>query len=253
MKPLGMLLLVILFPAAALGQQLQGDADTDREIRRQSERYFNAIERHNVKTLDRLLLDNCVICYAWGPGDAKAVFLKGLSKPLPVAKPAADGKRPADAKPPQPGYTLADVSLRRSGNTAILAAVMTRAGINEPGLINTHRRTLVWVRQQGRWRLLQDQWSLVGDALFAQYWSIFFHGNDQNFKREPNSLLVQAVKGRRPGKGRSMPAWGRGETRSTSPSKAGRSQASTAPRGRGCRPARGHQAKSADHAHSAIS
>jgi SAM-dependent methyltransferase len=127
-------------------------------------------------------------------------LLKALSQPLPVAKQAATAKPVAEAKPAERGYTLSDVNLRLAGDTAIWAAVITVKGINEPGLINTTRRTLVWVRQQGRWRLLQDQCSLVGDPLFAQYWSIFFHGNDQNFKREPNSLLVKAVKGRQPGR-----------------------------------------------------
>jgi ketosteroid isomerase-like protein len=200
MKLLGLAFLMFVLPAAASAQQSPGNADIDREIRRQSERYFDAVERRDVKSLDRLLLDNCVICYAWGPGDTKAALRKELSKPLPVAKQAAAAKPVADAKPAQRGYTLSDVNLRHAGDTAILAAVMTRKGLNEPGLINTHRRTLVWVRQQGHWRLLQDQWSLVGDGLFAQYWSIYFRGNDQNFKREPNSLLVKAVKGRQPGK-----------------------------------------------------
>ncbi len=90
--------------------------------------------------------------------------------------------------------------MRRAGDTAILTAVLTVKRVDSPGVINTNRRTLVWVRRHGRWRLMNDQWSLAGDAWQSEYWSDFFHGKNQNFKRDPNSLLVKAVKGRRPGK-----------------------------------------------------
>ena len=60
MKPLSIALLVIVLQVTASGQQgqhLPGDPNTEREIRRQSERYFDALERRDVKSLDLLLLD----------------------------------------------------------------------------------------------------------------------------------------------------------------------------------------------------
>ena len=182
-----MILLVMVLRTTAAGQQLPGDAKTDREIRTQSEHYFDAIDRHDVKALDALLLDNCMICYPRGVTETKAALLKALHTPL------------AD-KPVQPAHTLSEMKVRRVGDTAILAVTLTATRVDEPGVIDNHRRTLVWIRQDGRWRLMNDQWSLVGDARLAEYWSVYFHGKNQNFKRKPNSLLVQAVKGRRPGK-----------------------------------------------------
>jgi SAM-dependent methyltransferase len=188
MRPFAAILLLIVFQAAAFGQQLSGDAKTDREVRQQSERYFDAIERHDAKTLDRLLLKNCLVFYPRGVSDTKETFLKALDKPLPADKPV------------QRGYALSEVKVRRVGDTAILTAILTAKRVDSPGVVNNNRRALVWVRQDGRWRLLHDQWSLVGDAYQAEYWSNYFHGKDQNFKREPNSLLTKAVKGRQPGK-----------------------------------------------------
>ena len=187
MRLLCMILLVMVLRTTAAGQQLPGDAKTDREIRTQSEHYFDAIDRHDVKALDALLLDNCMICYPRGVTETKAALLKALHTPL------------AD-KPVQPAHTLSEMKVRRVGDTAILAVTLTATRVDEPGVIDNHRRTLVWIRQDGRWRLMNDQWSLVGDARLAEYWSVYFHGKNQNFKRKPNSLLVQAVKGRRPGK-----------------------------------------------------
>ena len=90
--------------------------------------------------------------------------------------------------------------MRRVGDTAILTVILTATRVDDPGVINNNRRTLTWARQDGRWRLMHDQWSLVGDAGEAEYWSDYFHGKNQNFNRNPNSLLTQAVEGRRPGK-----------------------------------------------------
>ena len=140
-----------------------------------------------MKTLDNLLLDNCMIYYPRGVIDTKAKFLDALRKPVPTGKPV------------QPAQTLSDMKVRRVGGTAILTVTLTATRVDSPGVINNHRRTLVWVRRDGRWRLMNDQWSLVGDAWQAEYWSDYFHGKNQNFKRNPNSLLMQAVKGRRPG------------------------------------------------------
>jgi 2-polyprenyl-3-methyl-5-hydroxy-6-metoxy-1,4-benzoquinol methylase len=210
MKPLGIIFLLTIFQVAASAQQSPrspADMNADGEIRQQSERYFNAIEHHDVKTLDDLLLDECLICYPRGVGDTKASLLKALAKPLPAVKPLPTAKSLPAAKPlptaggpAKPTYTLGDVKVRRVGAAAVLTATLTAKRVDSPGVINNHRRTLVWVRQNHRWRLMHDQWSLAGDAWQAEYWSDFFHGKDQNFKRAPNSLLVEAVKGRRPGK-----------------------------------------------------
>jgi len=188
MKRIGVVLLVIILQATAAGQQLPGDRNTDREIREQTKRYFDATERHDVKALDDLLLEKCLIFYPRGVLDTKATLLQALRKPVPAGRPV------------QPAYTLSDVKVRRVGDTAILTVILTAARVDSPGVINNNRRTLIWTRQDGRWRLMHDQWSLVGDAGEAEYWSDYFHGKKQNFNQQPNKLLTEAVKGCRPGK-----------------------------------------------------
>jgi SAM-dependent methyltransferase len=208
MKRFGVILLLIVLPATASGQQSPGDPNIEREIRAQSERYFDAIERRDVKTLDDLLIDKFLLCYPRGISDTKTTLLQALREPLSTAKPVrpghTDGKsvqpRHAAGKPAQPGHTFSDVKVRRVGDTAILTAALTAKRVDEPGVINNNRRTLVWVRQDGRWRLMHEQWSLVGDAWAAEYWSEYFRGKNQNFKRDPNLLLIKAVTGRKPGK-----------------------------------------------------
>jgi len=186
MKRVGVVLLVIVLQASASGQQVPGDPNTDSEIREQTDCYFDAIERRDVKALDDLLVDECLVFYPRGVLDTKATLLEAMRK-----SGLAGG-------PMQSKHTLSDVKVRRVGDTVVLTTMLTTKREDTPGVSN--RRTLIWTPQGGRWRLMHDQWSLVGDAGEAEYWSDYFHGNNQNFNRKPNSLLAQAVEGLRPGK-----------------------------------------------------
>jgi len=107
-------------------------------------------------------------------------------------------KSEAAGEPAQANRTLSEVKVRRTGDTAVLIAILTRKQGDAPAISN--RRTLTWVRQDGRWRLMHDQSSLVGAAGESEYWSEYFRGDNQNFNRKPNSLLVATVAGLRPGK-----------------------------------------------------
>jgi 2-polyprenyl-3-methyl-5-hydroxy-6-metoxy-1,4-benzoquinol methylase len=188
MKRVGFALLVMVLQATAFGQQSPGDPNTEREIRELSERYFDAMARRDAKVVEDLLVDECLIYYPRGVIKTKAALLEVLRKPVVAGEPG------------QPTYTLSEVKVRRVGETVVLTATLTAARVDAPGVINKHRRTLTWANQNGRWRLVHDQWSLVGDAAEAEYWSDYFQGQDQNFNRNPNRLLVQAIQGRRPGK-----------------------------------------------------
>jgi hypothetical protein len=55
MKRVGVVLLVIVLQASAFGQQVPDDPNKDNTIRKQTEYYFDAIERRDVKVLDDLL------------------------------------------------------------------------------------------------------------------------------------------------------------------------------------------------------
>jgi SAM-dependent methyltransferase len=186
MKRVGVVLLVIVLQTWASGQQASGDPNTDSEIREKTERYFDAIERRDVKALDDLLVDECLVFYPRGVLDTKATLLEAMRK-----SGLADG-------PMQSKRTLSDAKVRRVGDTVVLTTMLTTKRGDAPEFSN--RRTLTWARQDNRWRLMHDQWSLVGDAREAEYWSDYFHGNNQNFNRKPNSLLAQAVEEIRPGK-----------------------------------------------------
>ena len=186
MQRIGAVLVVIVLQGSATGEQTPGEANTDSKIREQTERYFDAIDRGDVKVLDDLLVEECLVFYPRGGVDTKATLLEALRK-----------RGPADASIPA-NRTLSDVKLRRVGDTAVLTATLLTKRGDGPAVSN--RRTLTWARQGDRWRLVHDQWSLVGDAQEAEYWSDYFRGDNQNFSRKPNALLAQAIEKRQPGK-----------------------------------------------------
>lgn len=186
MKRVVAVLLVVVLQAPASGQQTPGEANTDSNIREQAERYFDVIDRGDVKVLDGLLVEECLVFYPRGVVDTKATLLETLGKRGP-----AETSMPANR-------TLSEVKVRRVGDMAVLTATLMTKGGDAPAASN--RRTLTWARQGDRWRLVHDQWSLVGDAQEAEYWSDYFRGDNQNFSRKPNALLAQAIEKCQPGK-----------------------------------------------------
>jgi SAM-dependent methyltransferase len=190
MKRVGVALLAIVLCAAVSGQtsgqQAPSDPNAGGEIREQTERYFEAMERRDAKGLDDMLADEYQVLYPRGVADTKATLLENFRK-------AGPSDRTVHAE-----RTLSDVKVQRAGDTAILTATLATKRGDTPAVSN--RRTLVWSHQGGHWRLLHDQWSLVGDAREAEFWSDYFRGNNQNFNRKPNALLVDAVQGLQPGK-----------------------------------------------------
>jgi SAM-dependent methyltransferase len=188
MKRVGAIGLILVLPAVVFGQTSPNKANTERTIQELSERYVSAMVQRDVKILDDLLVEEFLIYYPRGVIKTKAALLETLRKPAVAGNPAP------------PTYALSDARVRRVGDTAMLTALLTAARVDSPGVIDHHRRTLTWAWRKDRWRLMHDQWSLTGDAAEAEYWSDYFYGKNQNFNRNPNSLLVQAVQGRRPGK-----------------------------------------------------
>lgn len=63
MKRVVAVLLVIVLQASASGQQSPGEANPDSKIREQTECYFDAIGRGDVKLLDDLLVEECLVFY----------------------------------------------------------------------------------------------------------------------------------------------------------------------------------------------
>jgi len=186
MKRIGAALLVIALQASASGQQASGEPNTDSKIREQTERYFDAIDRDDVTVLDDLMVEECLVFYPRGVVDTKATLLEALRK-----------RGPADRSIPT-NRTLSDVKVRRVGDTAVLTATLTTMRGDAPAISN--QRTLTWARQGDRWRLVHDQWSLLGDAREAEFWSDYFRGDNQNFSRKPNALLAQTIEKLQPGK-----------------------------------------------------
>ena len=58
--------------------------------------------------------------------------------------------------------------------------------------------TLVWAREGDRWQVVYWGWQLSGIEAERQRWDARFR-NGIGFKKEPNQLLVDTVKGRKPG------------------------------------------------------
>jgi SAM-dependent methyltransferase len=186
MRSISIFILLIALPSAAFAQQTPPERNADREIRGLSDRYFDAMDRRDAKTIDDLLADDCYIYYPRGITDTKASLLTQMRKPRPADKPAPSGR------------SLGDVKIRRIGQTAILTAVVTIKTADRPGV--SYRRTLTWANQNDRWRLLHDQWATLGDAQEAEFWSDYFRGKNRNFNRKPNALLAAAIEHRSPGK-----------------------------------------------------
>jgi ketosteroid isomerase-like protein len=185
MKRLALAFFVILMQATAYGQQTPGKPDANSELQQLAERYFNAIERHDAKTLDDLLLNECLVFYPRSAVATKGKLLEAMRKPVA-----------ANAAPAT--LTLSDVKVRRTGDTAVLSATLTMKHSGTPDL--RYQRILTWTRQNDRWQILHDQWAMLGDAGEAEFWSSYFQGRNQNFNRKPNALLIQAVEGVQPGK-----------------------------------------------------
>ena len=58
--------------------------------------------------------------------------------------------------------------------------------------------TLVWARDGERWRIVMWQWTLGGVEAERQFWNDRFRVGI-GFNHEPNKLLVDTIKGRKPG------------------------------------------------------
>jgi ketosteroid isomerase-like protein len=210
MRPIGILILLIALPVSGLAQQATPQENADREIRELSDRYFDAMDRRDVKAIDDLLADECFVFYPRAVTDTKASLLKEMHKPRQADEPAPSG------------HSLSDVKVRRIGQTAILTAVVTtkasrqnksadiRKAGGTPALQKAgetpalqgvgNRRTLTWAKQNDRWRLMHDQWAVLGEAQEAEFWSDYFRSKNRNFNRKPNALLAAAIEHRPAGK-----------------------------------------------------
>ena len=58
--------------------------------------------------------------------------------------------------------------------------------------------TVVWAREGGRWVIAQWQWQLAGVTAEKNRWNEIYR-NATGFNKKPNQLLVDTVKGRKPG------------------------------------------------------
>ena len=121
MKRVGAALLVIVLQASASGRGSPDDPNTNSKICQQAERYFDAIDRADVKVLDALLVEECLLFYPRGVVDTKATLLEALRK-----------RNPADWSVPT-NRTLDDVKVRCVGHTAPPSvATHPRSVINGP-------------------------------------------------------------------------------------------------------------------------
>jgi ketosteroid isomerase-like protein len=132
--------------------QGRGSASSTTERVVASERAWSeAVLRHDLQTISRLLSDDFVGIDGRGVVSDKAAELE-------------------EAKPPSPGTTdpilvseqLSDIRVRIYGDTAVLTAINTAHFSSRRGDSTVrYRRTTVWVRREDRWQCVSFHGSRI--------------------------------------------------------------------------------------------
>jgi ketosteroid isomerase-like protein len=115
----------------------------EQEVVKASKEIIEALGRTDVAELDRLFADDYILTQSFG---------------LTSKTQLMDAYKSGRLK-----YTSAsdkDLSVRVYGNTAVTTGILTLKGQNPNGDFTSNTRyTSVWVKQQGRWRLVAAQLS----------------------------------------------------------------------------------------------
>ena len=133
---------IAMFIALTAGQASSASA-LKTDLTTLHDQWFTAFDKGDGATMDKLEVENLVIVFQDGQVWKKARSRVGNMKPTGYA-----------------GRKLSDVDVRQFGDTAILTgrlATTEQAGA-APVIDGT---TIVFVRQQGGWRIASAQWSSV--------------------------------------------------------------------------------------------
>jgi ketosteroid isomerase-like protein len=142
-------ILAMAISSLALAQSSDKKADpsskAEQEVVKASNEIIEALGRTDVASLDRLFADDYIVTQSFG-----------LTSKTQLMEAYKDGRLK---------YTSAsdkDLSVRVYGNTAVTTGELTLKGQNPNGDFTSNTRyTGVFVKQQGRWRLVAAQLSEI--------------------------------------------------------------------------------------------
>ena len=114
--------------------------DLQRELERLHNQWFNAFDKGDGATMDKMEMPNLILVNADGKG--------GIWK--------KDGPRTGRQKPTGNSSTLSNAQVRQFGNSAILTGVVT---IKDGEESTRSSATVVWIRRNNQWLVASAQWS----------------------------------------------------------------------------------------------
>jgi ketosteroid isomerase-like protein len=136
-------LVVLVLPSAAtFGQNPSGTSALKAQLERLHGEWFNAFDKGDGATMDRIEVPNLVLVDWDGKG---SIFQK--------SGPRAGNVKPTGVQ----SRTLSDTQVRQFGDTAVLTGRLTSKGPS--GTTNVATTTVVWVQQNNQWLVASVQWS----------------------------------------------------------------------------------------------
>ena len=114
--------------------------DLQGELERLHNQWFNAFDKGDGATMDKIEMSNLILVNADGKG--------GIWK--------KHGPRAGEQKPTGHSTTLSNAQVRQFDNSAILTGVVTIKDGQESTRSST---TVVWIRKNSQWLVASVQWS----------------------------------------------------------------------------------------------
>jgi ketosteroid isomerase-like protein len=138
--------ILIVFSLLSTTLLAQGtDAKLRSELEALHAKWFKAFDSGDGATMDQMEMDNLVLVMPIGTLWAKTEARAGMQAKLD----------------PKTERTLSDVSVRRFGDTAVLAGILTSKSATEN---EKEATTVVFVQSSGKWKIASAQWTPVAPA-----------------------------------------------------------------------------------------
>src|ERR1700733_11402261 len=156
-------------------------------VKAKSHEFFDAMDRRDVAGSSEPLGPTSVLFESGRTMDAK--FL------------ATSYQARIDRHAPIRSRTWSDEHVYLGGGAAVFigeAIEHVPAEADHPAADNDGYNTLIWVRDGDHWKIAHWQWARAGLEAEREMWNDVFK-NEIGFNKQPNQLLVDTLKGRKPG------------------------------------------------------
>lgn len=140
MKQLLTTMVVVTVMTSTLCLAQNSSNDLERELERLHNEWFNAFDKGDGATMDKMEMPNLILVNADGKG--------GIWK--------KHGRRAGEQKPTGHSTTLSNVQVRQFGDSAVLTGVVT---IKDGKESTRSSATVVWIRKNNQWLVASAQWS----------------------------------------------------------------------------------------------